>query len=128
MKVTGLGVFLRHLREQRSLSLRELGQLAALDHAYIHRLEKGEKASPSAEVIERISRVLKSSPRDTRILQVLAESPGIHPDFVRGAIEDPSVSADEFVVSSSGMAFRSTKRPDVKDLFKRARKFLNEDT
>ena len=41
MPAPALGSVLRALREKRGLSLRELGQLAEVDHAYIHRLETG---------------------------------------------------------------------------------------
>lgn len=126
MESTAFGLYLRHLREQRGLSLRELGQLCATDHAYIHRLEKGEKTAPSEEVLEKLLRVLKASPRDRQILMLLAKSPDIPPDFAEGAIDDPSVSPDELSVATS-MAFRSKTRPDVKVLFKRARNFLAED-
>lgn len=126
MQSTAFGLYLRHLREQRGLSLRELGQLCAIDHAYIHRLEKGEKTAPSAEVLEKLTRVLKASPRDSQILLLLAKSTDIPTDFAEGAIDDPSVSPDEFSVATS-MAFRSKTRADVKILFKRARKFLDED-
>ena len=43
MPESALGFLIRFLREQRGLSLRELGRLAGVDHAYIHRLETGEK-------------------------------------------------------------------------------------
>src|SRR5438477_6583656 len=60
----GLGAALRKLRERRTLSIRELGRLADVDHAYIYRLEQGEKTSPSAELIATLLSVLKANPRD----------------------------------------------------------------
>ena len=33
---------------------RELGQLAQTDHAYIYRLEQGEKGAPSEDVLLRL--------------------------------------------------------------------------
>ena len=35
MPQTGLGVALKTLRERRTLSLREIGQLSSVDHAYV---------------------------------------------------------------------------------------------
>ena len=55
MQETGLGVLLQHLREKRGLSLRELGQLSGVDHAYIYRLETGEKEAPSEEVVSKLA-------------------------------------------------------------------------
>ena len=63
MKKTGLGFLLQHLRERRGLSLREFGQLADTDHAYIYRLEQGEKAAPSDDVLVRLIRALKARPK-----------------------------------------------------------------
>ena len=40
---TSFGILLARLRERRDLSLRELGLISGVDHAYIHRLETGEK-------------------------------------------------------------------------------------
>ena len=45
------GYALRKFREGRGLSLRELGTLCGIDHAYIHRLEKDEKTAPSPAAI-----------------------------------------------------------------------------
>src|SRR5205823_3947672 len=45
------GLLLESLREERGLSLRELGQLADIDHAYIYRLEAGDKESPSEDAL-----------------------------------------------------------------------------
>ena len=35
------GGYLERLRNEKGLSFRQLGQLADIDHAYIHRLEGG---------------------------------------------------------------------------------------
>ena len=39
----GFGGYIGRLRNEKGLSFRQLGQLAEIDHAYIHRLEGGEK-------------------------------------------------------------------------------------
>ena len=69
--VTSFGDFVRYLRERRDLSLRELGRLADIDHAYIHRLESGEKESPSDEIVSALRRALKVSPTEAALLSGL---------------------------------------------------------
>ena len=64
MDQAALGLMLQHLREKRGLKLRELAQLANVDHAYIYRLETGAKERPSDEVlIETDSRSESRKPR-----------------------------------------------------------------
>ena len=53
------GLCLKELRSRASLSLRELGKLAAVDHAYLHRLETGSKHHPSDEIIRRLHRIFQ---------------------------------------------------------------------
>lgn len=65
------GYALRRFRDERNLSLRELGKLCEVDHAYIHRLEKDEKTAPSDEVIESLIRTLKLSARKAKLLRLL---------------------------------------------------------
>ena len=65
------GYALKRFREERDLSLRELGKLCEIDHAYIHRLEKDEKTAPSDQVIDSFVRNLKLSSRRARLLRLL---------------------------------------------------------
>ena len=66
MAQTALGLLLQHLRERRGLKLRELGQLSEVDHAYIYRLEVGDKEAPSDEVLTKLIRGLKPGKRGNR--------------------------------------------------------------
>ena len=79
MAQTGLGVALRKLREQRTLSLREMSQLSTVDHAYVHRLETGEKTRPSAELVGKLLKVLKPTEREASIVKWLADHPEADP-------------------------------------------------
>lgn len=119
-------MLLRYLREQRDLSLRELAQLAQLDHAYIHRLERGEKQAPSADVVTRLARVLKASPRDKEMLQFVARQPDADPELVEFAIENDAVTADEFCWAASAV-YRGSGRPDPETLIKRVRRILQDE-
>ena len=66
------GSALRHFREERTLSLRELSTLSGVDHAYIHRLEAGDKTAPSSDVLDKLSRGLKLTVQKRRVLELLA--------------------------------------------------------
>jgi len=114
------------LREKRGLSLRELGQLAEVDHAYIHRLETGAKEAPSEEVLGRLARALKAEKRETHILRYLAGHPDADAGLVMHVLEDQSVTYDEFAGAAS-MAFRGSGRPDYKKMIERVRRVLGED-
>ena len=79
MAQPAFGLLLQRLREGRGLSLRELGQLADIDHAYIYRLETGDKESPSEEVLSKLLRALKAAKREGEMFHYIAE----HPKLIR---------------------------------------------
>lgn len=125
MSQTGLGALLYKLRERRGLTLREIGQLCSVDHAYIHRLETGEKESPSTETLERILRVLKPVTRELEMAKWLAEHPKADPELVIYSLNDDSVSIEVFT-AAAGAVHRSTKRPDPATLIGRVKKAFGE--
>ena len=120
------GVLLQRLREQRRLSLRELGQLAEIDHAYIYRLEGGEKESPSEEALAKLIRALKAPRRENDMLRYLATHSQVDPGLVEHVFTDPSVTTDEFYAAAS-MAFRGTGRPEYSKQIERIRRILQEE-
>lgn len=127
MAQAALGFLLRNLREERGLSLRELAQLAEIDHAYVHRLETGARESPSEEVLSKLVRALKAPKREAEMLRYLAAHTETDPGFVAHARQDASVTFDEFS-SAAGMAFRGPGRPDYSTRIQRVRRILrNED-
>lgn len=126
MPESALGVLLRNLRERRQFSYRELAQLADLDHAYIYRLETGSKESPSPEALQKLNRALKSDKRESDMLRFLAEHPDTAPALATLAVEDSSVTYDEFT-AAAGMAYRGTARPDYRKLVERIRRIAAED-
>lgn len=125
MAASALGVLLRYLREERRFSLRELAQFAEVDHAYVYRLETGEKESPSEEVLSRLIKVLKPHPRHLEMLRFLAANPGVDPALTEYVMKEPTVSFDEFVPAAT-VRHRGNVRPDPKTLIERVRKFLKE--
>ncbi len=126
MAQPAFGFLVQNLREGRRLSLRELGQLADIDHAYIYRLERGDKESPSEEVLSRLIRALKATKREAAMLHYLAEHPQTDRGLVAQALADASVTFEEFC-SAAGVAYRGTGRPDYPRLIGRIRRILREE-
>ncbi|MCY4120753.1 MAG: helix-turn-helix transcriptional regulator [Acidobacteria bacterium] len=126
MDQTALGLLLQHLRERRGLKLRELAQLASVDHAYVHRLETGAKERPSDQVLSRLIRGVNADKREAAILRYAAEHAATAPALVKLAIEDATINFDVFA-TAAGVAFRGAARPDVRRLVERVRRVLDEE-
>jgi transcriptional regulator with XRE-family HTH domain len=126
MAQPAFGFLLQHLREERRLSLRELGQLGEIDHAYIYRLENGEKESPSEEALTKLIRALKAPKREAEMLRYLASHPQVDPGLVEHTLADPTIMIDEFS-AAAGMAFRGAGRPEYSRLIERIRRILKEE-
>ncbi len=103
------GRFLRRLREGRNLSLRDLGLLSGVDHAYIHRLETGEKEAPSAEIVGRLIRHLKADDRQAGVLRILAEVDAPQ-DLVDLVLSDQTIDLRDFQ-SAAQIKYRGKARP-----------------
>ena len=126
MSQTGLGVALRTLRESRSLSLRETSQLSSVDHAYIYRLETGEKTNPSRDLVEKLLKVLKPGKRDTELVMWLVDRTDADPSLVEFVLKDPSINIDIFS-AAAGVRHRGNTRPDPATLISRIRRAFEED-
>lgn len=126
MADSALGYLLRELRGQRDLNLRELGQLADVDHAYIQRLEVGTKTSPSDEVLARLTKALKPPKREAEMLPFLATHPESSVSLVEFVRGDPSVSFFEFRGLAT-VAHRGSGRPDYATSLRRLRALWSED-
>jgi len=126
MMKTGLGIALKTLRERRTLSLREIGQLSSVDHAYVHRLETGEKTNPSQDLIEKLLRVLKPEKRDAALVSWLVDHADTDPDLVEFVLQDPSINIDIFS-TAAGVKHRGNARPDPATLIARVKKIFDEE-
>ena len=126
MAQTALGLLLQHLREKRGLKLRELGQLSEVDHAYIYRLEVGDKEAPSDEVLTKLIRGLKPGKRETAMLRFLVEHTDTLPEFVNLAIEDDTIT-EEIFAAAAATAYRGSGRPDARKAIERVRRILEEE-
>ena len=123
---TGLGAALKTLRERRTLSLREVAQLASIDHAYVHRLETGEKTSPSEELVGKLLRVLKPDDRQASIIKWLVGHPDADPDLVLYVLDQDDVGVDIFS-AAAGVRHRGKVRPDPATLIQRTKKLFEDD-
>jgi HTH-type transcriptional regulator, competence development regulator len=112
--VGALSTLLRRLREHRGLSLREVSQLSGLDHAYIHRLETGEKLAPSDEALSKLFRALKPSARQQQIARFLVGL-DVAVDLVDPSIVDSEDVALEDFKSAARMSFRGTKPANAQE-------------
>lgn len=126
MDESALGVLLRFLREERGLKLRELGQLADVDHAYIYRLETGAKEAPSEEVLAKLVRALKAGKREALMLRFLAEHPETDAALVKIGLGDKTVTYEIFA-AAAGAAFRGAARPDYVKIIELVRRIMDAE-
>jgi HTH-type transcriptional regulator, competence development regulator len=96
MPESGLGVWLKSLRDRLDLSLRDVAQRSEVDHAYVYRLETGAKEAPSNEVINKLASALTPSERDLEILRFLVGHPNVDSNLLEFVRADPDISFDEF--------------------------------
>lgn len=122
MPAIAFGKFLERLRGERKMSLRELGTLADVDHAYIHRLETGVKEAPSEEILQKLIRVLKAGEMKGKILRFLVAK-SVDSDLIDLVIEDDGISLD-FFESAAQLSFRG--KPSGKDGWRQVIKQLKE--
>jgi HTH-type transcriptional regulator, competence development regulator len=113
---TSFGILLARLRERRRLSLRELGIISGVDHAYIHRLESGEKGAPSEDVVDRLVRHLKVEEREAAVLKILSEIDA-PPDLLDLVLADRSIDLRDFQ-SAALMKYRGKARPKWPDVLR----------
>lgn len=125
MAEAALGLLLKLLRERRGLSLRELGRLAEVDHAYIYRLETGDKEAPSTEVLAKLIKALKADKREADILYYLSDHGNTAAELTELAFRDQTITPEIFA-AAAGAAFRG-KRPNYAELIQRVRRILDDD-
>ena len=125
MSQTGLGVALKTLRDRRTLSLREIGQLSSVDHAYVHRLESGEKTNPSPDLIEKLLKILKPSERDGALVTWLMDHADADVRLVEYVLQDPTISIEVFT-TAAGVRHRGNARPDPATLIERVKRLFQE--
>jgi transcriptional regulator with XRE-family HTH domain len=103
-----------------------LGQLSDIDHAYIYRLEIGDKESPSPELLAKLTKALKAGKREADMLKYLVEHPETDAGLVEHVFVDKTVSLEVFA-AAAGAAFRGAGRPDYPTLISRVRRILDDE-
>jgi len=126
MPNSALGFLLRELRNERGLNLREVAQLADVDHAYIQRLETGAKTSPSDEVLAKLAKALRAPKRETEMLPYLAKNPDTAVSLVEFVRGEPTASFVEFRGLAT-YAHRGSARPDYATNLNRLRALWGEE-
>ena len=125
MPESALGVWLKGLRERSKLSLRDLAQRSEVDHAYIHRLETGEKEAPSDEVVNKLNAALSPTKRDAEMFRFLASHPNIDVNMLKFVRENVNVTFAEFHMLTT--VVNRGARPDYATSLARIRRILQED-
>jgi hypothetical protein len=97
-----------------------------VDHAYVHRLETGEKAGPSHELISKLLKVLKPSVRDAELVKWLVDHTEADTSLVEFVLADSSISVEVFT-AAAGVRHRGTARPDPATLIARIKRAFEDD-
>lgn len=118
---SSFGVVLRELRETRQLSLRDLGALAEVDHAYIAKIERGDKEPPPEETFNRLVRHLKATAHQVAVLRFLRTSNAIDPALALHALTNTEATPDILAIAAT-VVHRGAARPSPADLVERARR------
>jgi transcriptional regulator with XRE-family HTH domain len=109
------------LRERRELSLRDLAVLAEVDHAYISKIERGDKEPPPEETFARLSRHLKPTAHELALLKFLHVNNAVDPALAMQALSDPEVTPDIMAIAVS-VVHRGAGRPTPTQWLERAKK------
>ncbi len=109
-----LACYIATMRERKELSFRELEKRAGdLDHAYIWRLEKGDRVAPSEDVVSRLSRALELDDRECNVFRLLAKSVAIEDSLYRLMISRLDIPWEDFEDVAT-MSFRG-ERPNTEE-------------
>ncbi|MFA7946212.1 helix-turn-helix domain-containing protein [Pseudomonas brenneri] len=109
-----LAGFIASMRERKELSFRDLEKRAGdLDHAYIWRLEKGDRAAPSEDVVVRLSHALELDNRESDVFRLLAKSVTVENALYLLMLERKDIPWEDFEDVAT-MSFRG-ERPNTKE-------------
>jgi transcriptional regulator with XRE-family HTH domain len=113
-KKMDLAGFIASMRERQELSFRDLEKRAGdLDHAYIWRLEKGNKQAPSDDVVSRLGQALGLSYREAEIFKLLAKPVTVDDALYRLMLSHEEIDWD-VLEDAATMSFRG-ERPSTEE-------------
>ncbi len=110
----GFGDALRQFREERGLSLRELGTLSGVNYAYIQRLENNDKTAPSDEKVDALSSALKLTAQRRGVLRALMTMPPV-PDALFDAMRQHSAATVDAFLVAAKVSFRGNRPTTAQD-------------
>lgn len=116
---SAFGAVLRELREARQLSLRDLGALAEVDHAYIAKIERGDKEPPPEETFTRLIRHLKATEHQVSVLRFLRTNNALDPALALYALTNTEATPEILAIAAT-VVHRGSTRPSPADLIERA--------
>ncbi|MBJ8983584.1 helix-turn-helix domain-containing protein [Citrobacter freundii] len=120
-----LAGFIATMRERKQLSFRELEKKSGdIDHAYIWRLEKGDRAAPSEEVISRLSHALELNERERNIFKLLSNSVNIENTLYSLMLSRLDIPWEDFEDVAT-MSFRG-ERPDTEEAWLKRIKLIQQ--
>lgn len=119
MSESAFGVVLRELREARQLSLRDLSALAEVDHAYIAKIERGDKEPPPEETFIRLARHLKATAHQVAVLRFLRTSNSVDRALALHALANTDATPEILAIAAT-VVHRGSARPSPADLIERA--------
>jgi transcriptional regulator with XRE-family HTH domain len=105
------GPVLRCFRQRAGISQNALAKVAALDASYVHRLESGERGTPTRPVVDALAQALTLAPEERD--QLLFAAGYVPPSLQRLGPRDPTLAAvvrqltDERLSPASRADFRA---------------------
>ena len=120
-----LAGFIASMRERKELSFRELEKRAGdLDHAYIWRLEKGDRVAPSEDVVIRLSHALELDDREGDVFRLLAKSVTVEKTLYDLMLSRVDIPWEDFEDVAT-MSFRG-ERPDTEEAWLKRIKLIQQ--
>lgn len=98
-----------------------MGALAEIDHAYIAKIERGDKEPPPEEIFARLVRHLKATMHQVAVLRFLRTSNAIDPALALHALNNTEATPDILAIAAT-VVHRGAARPPPADLIERARR------
>ncbi|ROM76178.1 transcriptional regulator [Pseudomonas brassicacearum] len=120
-----LAEFIATMRERKELSFRDLEKRAGdLDHAYIWRLEKGDRAAPSEDVVARLSQALELDDRECDVFKLLAKSITVEDSLYHLMLSRMDIPWEDFEDVAT-MSFRG-ERPNTEEAWLKRIKLIQQ--
>ncbi|PID03806.1 transcriptional regulator [Sporosarcina sp. P2] len=91
MKAEEFGIYIRELRNQRNLSIRQLELYSGVSNSYLSQLENGKRETPSPEILKKLAGPLKTSHLNLMIAAGHIENEDSDEEEFQKVISDPEL-------------------------------------